>query len=191
MSIFPRWHTPESVAKQLIDGLESGALTLDPPALSTEDMIAEALRLCAAIDAALIRRDPEYKPSPLPTPEGLAAREKERPGIVLYALEKWQEIDATLKSLQADEAALNRKRTVLRWTTFGVVALNLVWFTYLCLTASYSQLITYLLGLSVGFVLSAPLWRLYFQIRKTNAEHSAVLSDLAQKARVVAELRTV
>ena len=28
MRLFPRWHTPESVARQLIEGLENGTLTL-------------------------------------------------------------------------------------------------------------------------------------------------------------------
>ena len=29
MRLFPRWHTPEAVAKQLIEGLEDGTLSLD------------------------------------------------------------------------------------------------------------------------------------------------------------------
>jgi hypothetical protein len=30
MRLFPRWHTPEAVARQLIEGLEAGTLSLDP-----------------------------------------------------------------------------------------------------------------------------------------------------------------
>ena len=106
MRFFPRLHTLESVATELIEGLENGTITLSPPQPSVSVEIAKALEIAAEVKAATARYAPEQPSPPLPTAEELAAVEECRPGAV-------REFLGTLNEARAVLAKLERARTNL------------------------------------------------------------------------------
>lgn len=106
MRLFPRRHTPESVAAELIEGLENGTITLGLPPLDVNDAIAEALTLAAEVKGAMTRYAPEHARPELPTAESLASAEKSRPGAVHEFLGTLKEAHAVLMKLETARAKL-------------------------------------------------------------------------------------
>lgn len=100
MRFFPRRHTPESVAAELIEGLENGTITLAPSPLDADDEIAEALKLAAEINSVIVRFVPEYSLPELPAAEELASVERNRPGAVREFLNKLMEVREVLEQLE-------------------------------------------------------------------------------------------
>ncbi len=98
MRLFPPRHTAESVALELIEGLENGTITLRP---DTADVIAEIVRLKAEIDEAFAKLDPSYELPQVITAEQLARAEQHRPGIAYEYLLKRRELRSKLAQLES------------------------------------------------------------------------------------------
>ena len=178
MRLFPRWHSPEDVAIELIEGLRNGTLTLAPPALGVSEMIEELLRLTAEINAMLGRLDPGYRAMEFASAERLAQREQLMPGAVLKLLVDLQEIHAEAKALEANKKSLVRRKVVLFWSQVILTVAPLAYFTYLVWTRPVTAFAGYFLVFGAVLAVSA-LPRLLARARLAAEENARLLSAVA------------
>lgn len=172
MKLFPRWHPPESVARQLIDGLESGALALGP---SPPDLVAEAVRINTEIDEILVRLQPSDSPPQPLTVEELEVVARRNPEKFLKALDVWREIHARAKAL---EAALARRRVISHWVWFLLLALPGAFF-YVLWARPLSEFVGYAIAFCVGLAVGA-LPRLLSRARAAVEETARLRSAVAE-----------
>jgi hypothetical protein len=187
MKLFPRWHTPESVAKQLIEGLENGTYRLDAQP-GAEDLIADIIALTAEIDAGLVRLIRGHSPLELPTVEQWTEYARRRPGAAHDVLNKLRGMNADLNAV----ARLKRKATTILWKAFFFLITQAVTIIYLYLTAPTPVFFGYLLTtvVAVTFVLR-PQVRARLQAKlDAHTKLLSALAELARQVRAVAEPRT-
>lgn len=134
MRLFPRRHTPESVAAELIEGLENGTITLAPPPLDVSDAIAEAMKLAAEVKAAAARLIPDYSHPELLTAAELLSIEESSPGSVNEFLNKLTEARVALTRLEAERGRIFWTRLAF-WVGVPVLTIGATtYFVYLCMT---------------------------------------------------------
>ena len=119
MRLFPRWHTPESVAREIIDGLRDGTVTLDGEERPLD--LSEVIELCVArateLSAVLAARGVIVFPDGEPTTATLAEREYLQPGSASYFLGILQRAIA----LEQEAARLRRAARQSRWLVYFIL----------------------------------------------------------------------